>query len=46
MYGVICCNLLTIFCQLKKLMALQNGMHGQRGWLGQMLRGRLGHVAG
>ena len=29
----------------KKLTALQNGVH-QRGWLGQMLRGRLGHVVG
>ena len=27
------------------MMALQNGLH-QRGWLGQMLRGRLGHVVG
>ena len=25
-------------------MALQNGLH-QRGWLGQMLRGRLGHLS-
>ena len=27
------------------MMALQNGLH-QRGWLGQILRGRLGHVVG
>ena len=27
------------------MMALQNDLH-QRGWLGQMLRGRLGHVVG
>ena len=25
------------------MMALQNGLH-QRGWLGQMVQGRLGHV--
>ena len=45
MCGVIWCNLLPIFCQVKKMMALQNGLH-QRGRLGQMLRGRLGHVVG
>ena len=45
MYGVISCNLLPIFCQVKKMVALQNGLH-QRGSLGQMLRGRLGHVVG
>ena len=39
------CNLLQIFCQVKKMMALQNDLH-QLGWLGQMLRGRLGHVVG
>ena len=27
------------------MMALQNGLH-QRGWSGQMLHGRLGHVVG
>ena len=45
MYGVISCNLLPIFCQVKKMVALQNGLH-KRGSLGQMLRGRLGHVVG
>ena len=34
--------LLPIFCQVEKNYGVANGLH-QRGWLGHMSRGRLGH---
>ena len=41
-YDVICYRFSV---KWNKMMALQNGLH-QRGSLGQILRGRLGHVVG
>ena len=45
MYGVIRCNLLPIFCQVKTNDGVTKWLASE-GLVGQMLRGRLGHVAG